>query len=384
MKVHDRKTVRIESVAFGGEGIARVEAFVLFVPFSAPGDLAEIEIVTMKKRFGRGRMVAVLEPSPSRTAPCCASYGHCGGCCYQHIAYDAQLTIKQKQVADALVKIAGMGNPPAIQMVASPEDYGYRGKAVLHSHPVKGRPPILGFVDVSGGRIADIARCEIVHESINDQIARLRHQPCSRRERSDIVLWSCDTGTGPVLREVKGATFAVPREGFFQNNLYLTGRMIDEVLRLSGSPRFRTVVDACCGVGLFSLFIAPFARRVIGVEISQEAVDFARQNAKKLGVDNVVFVAGDIAGFFASDLIRKEKNIDLVLLDPPRAGLTVEAMEGLLDIHPPEILYISCNPASLARDAQKLFGAGYRIDEIVCLDMFPQTQHIELIAYLVS
>ncbi|HQL01286.1 MAG TPA: class I SAM-dependent RNA methyltransferase [Smithellaceae bacterium] len=384
MKVGDRKIVRIESVAFGGDGIARVDAFVLFVPFSAPDDLAEIEIVTMKKRFGRARLVSVLEPSPSRTEPRCADYGHCGGCCYQHIAYDAELAIKQKQVADAFVKIAGLTNPPVCSIVPSPEDYGYRGKAVLHVHSAGGRPPIWGFMDVSGGRIADIARCEIVHESINDQIARLRRGQGGRPETGDIILWSGDAGTGPVLRDVKGATFALPRDGFFQNNVYLTGRMVDEVLRLAGSPRFRTVVDACCGVGLFSLFIAPFARRVIGVEISQEAVDFARRNAAERGVHNAEFVAGDIARVLESDLIAKAGDIDLVLIDPPRAGLSAGAIDGLIRLHPPEMIYISCNPASLARDTAKLAGAGYQLSDLVGLDMFPQTQHIELISRFID
>ena len=384
MKVGDRKIVRIESVAFGGDGIARVSAFVLFVPFAAPGDLVEIEIVMMKKRFGRARLVAVMEPSPSRTTPRCAYYGDCGGCCYQHLAYDAELAIKQKQVEDAFVKIAGLTNPPGCSIVPSPEDFGYRGKAVLHVQSVKGMPVIRGFMDVTGGRIADIARCEIVHESINDQIARLHRLPGSRREKGDITLWSGDAGAGTVLREVKGVTFAVPRDGFFQNNLYLTGRMVDEVLRLTGSPRFRTVVDACCGVGLFSLFIAPFARRVIGVEISQDAVDFARLNAAEMGVSNAEFIAGDIACVLESDILKKTDDIDLVLLDPPRAGLSAGAIDGVIRLHPPEIIYISCNPASLARDAAKLAAGGYQLSYLVGLDMFPQTQHIELVSYFID
>lgn len=160
MRLKDKIAVSIESVAFGGDGVARVDSFVLFVPFTAPGDVAQVEIVSLKKRFGRARLISLQEPSAFRVAPRCLAYGHCGGCCYQHIGYDRQLVMKKNQIRDAFVKIGGIAEPPLEDIIRSPHIYGYRGKAVLHTG--KKMPAELGFMDISGGKITDIERCEIM------------------------------------------------------------------------------------------------------------------------------------------------------------------------------------------------------------------------------
>jgi tRNA/tmRNA/rRNA uracil-C5-methylase (TrmA/RlmC/RlmD family) len=383
VRLKDKITVSIESVAFGGDGIARVDSFVLFVPFTAPGDVAQVEIVSLKKRFGRARLISLLDPSGFRATPRCRAYGHCGGCCYQHISYDRQLVMKKNQIRDAFVKIGGIGEPPLEDVIRSPRIYGYRGKAVLHTG--KGMPVDLGFMDVSGGKIADIERCEIMDETINDQIRAFRRSPYNGPGDADIPFWSdgVDAKEECVVRRVRGREFLVPRDGFFQANLFLTDRMVEEVCRIVSQKERDTLVDACCGSGLFSIFAAPFARRVLGVEIYEPSVKYARINAERHGVQNVEFICGDMADVFRAMETRREA-VDLMLLDPPRAGLSPEALRAVVDVKASEIIYISCNPATQARDVRLFCEAGYDLAGLVPLDMFPQTQHIEIIGYLVG
>ena len=383
MRLKDRITVSIESVAFGGDGVARVDSFVLFVPFTAPGDVAQVEIVSLKKRFGRARLISLQEPSAFRVVPHCRAYGHCGGCCYQHIGYDRQLVMKKNQIRDAFVKIGGIAEPPLEDIIGSPRIYGYRGKAVLHTG--KRMPAELGFMDISGGKIADIERCEIMDETINDQIRAFRRLTDNGPADTDIPFWS-DSGDAReeyVVRRVQNRDFLVPRDGFFQANLFLMDRMVEEVSRIVSRKERDTLVDACCGSGLFSIFAAPYARRVLGIEIYEKSVKYARLNAERQGMQNVEFICGDIECVFRAMATRKEA-VDLILLDPPRAGLSPEALRAVMDVQAAEIVYISCNPATQARDVRFFCEAGYDLAGLVPLDMFPHTQHIEIIGHLVK
>lgn len=378
----NRSIVKIESVAFGGEGVGRIDGLAVFVPFTAPADLAEIEIIDRRKKFARGRLLEILEPSLLRTRPLCRYYGRCGGCCYQHIDYDGQLAAKKKQVADAFSRIGGISDPPLRNVIGSPERYSYRGKALLHAQKTAGGFH-LGFMDITGGRLVDIERCEIVHETINDQIRRQRSAPLAVRAQGDVVFWSDDSG-GPadaVVRTVGGKDFLVPRTGFFQANLSLVGRMVDEVCALLAGKKADTLVDACCGSGLFSIFLAPYAERIIGVEINEKSVKFARRNAEKHGIGYAEFVRGDVEEVLGGMAKRKE-TVDVLLLDPPRVGVSGKVLAAAADLKTADIIYVSCNPVTQARDVQRLAACGYRLESLCLLDMFPQTEHIETIAFL--
>lgn len=177
--------------------------------------------------------------------------------------------------------------------------------------------------------------------------------------------------------------FLVPRDGFFQANLFLTDRMVEEVSRIVSRKERDTLVDACCGSGLFSIFAAPYVRRVLGIEIYEKSVKYARLNAERQGMQNVEFVCGEIEGVFRAMATRKEA-VDLILLDPPRAGLSPEALRAIMDVKAAEIVYISCNPATQARDVRLFCQVGYDLVGLVPLDMFPHTQHIEIIGHLVK
>lgn len=382
MQIGEGVTLKIDSVAFGGDGVGRKDGLVFFVPFTAPGDVVDIEVVRRKKKYARGRVAHIISPSPMRIAPVCRYYGQCGGCAYQHIRYEDQLSIKQRQVQDALIKIGGLSVPQVNAIIGSPQVYGYRGKATLHAASSRDGFK-LGFMDISGGRLVDIDRCEIMHESINDQIRKQKASKTGFNGADDVVLWSDDShpGGADVLRRVKDREFLVPRDGFFQANLYLTDALVDEVCRLADMTPDSTVIDACCGAGLFSIFLAESAKRVIGVELHQKSIDYARINARRHAIENAAFLCADIQD--ALIRLKDETNaVDLLVLDPPRTGLTQSALFAVMGLQAAKILYVSCNPATLARDAGFLCSAGYQVRHLQPLDMFPQTQHIEIICLL--
>jgi len=382
MQMKERLNLKIESVAFGGDGVARHDGFVIFVPFTAAGDEVAVEVMQRKKNFARGRLVEILKPSPSRTDPLCPYFGRCGGCAYQHIRYAHQLDMKQRQVEDAFVKLAKVVHPQVQAVAESPQIYAYRAKATLHAVRTA-RDFKMGFMDISGGVVTDIERCAIMHETINDQIRLIRNGGATASGETDITLWAGhqDSGGKDVVLKVKDREFMIPRDGFFQTNLYLTDRMVDEVCRLLKSRQINTLVDACCGCGLFSIFLAPFASRIVGVEIYEQSVSYARLNAANMDVRNAEFVCGDI-GAVLGDMALRQDPVDAMILDPPRTGLGPEALAAISSIKPIDIVYISCNPATQARDVRRLYEAGYTLFHLQPFDMFPQTQHIETIALL--
>lgn len=382
MTINDRWTLKIESVAFGGSGVGRAEGLVVFIPFAAPGDIAEIEIVQRRKKFARGRLLNILSPSPQRTTPLCGYYGLCGGCAYQHIDYVSQLAIKQKQTQDAFIRIGGLADPEVLDIIGSPRAYAYRGKARLHVRKQAGVFQI-GFLDISGGNLLDIERCEIMEETINEQLRLIKAGKLGLGGEDSLILWSQypDYSAKTIARRVKEREFLVPFAGFFQTNLFLIDCLVDTVCDIVNQKTCKTICDAYCGCGLFSIFLAPYAQRIIGVEISEVSVQYARLNATRLGVTNTKFIAGSVEQVL-QDMAGRKEQVDLLLLDPPRSGLSQATLAAIVCVRPEEIIYISCNPATQARDIGFLTGQGYRLLGIQPLDMFAQTEHLEIIARL--
>ena len=380
MQIKDRLNIEIETIAFGGQGVGRADGLVIFVPFSAPGDIVEVEIVERKKKFARGRLVKIIKPSSKRTNALCRYYGRCGGCAYQHIDYPHQLKIKQQQVEESFARIGGMLQLEVHEVIASPRIYAYRGKAELHAAKKAGHFE-LGFMDVSGGKLVDIERCELMDDTINDRIREARTNEDIRHDRNALTFWSGPQTEGEaIVRVVKDKEFLVPRTGFFQTNLYLTDRMIDVVCGLI-DKKMKTIVDACCGSGLFSIFLSPYTQRVLGIEINEKSVKYARINADRQAIQNVEFIPGDVEEVLA-DMARGGDVVDLMILDPPRTGLSPTTLKAISSLKSQEIIYISCNPATQARDVKVLQEQGYDLQSLQPLDMFAQTEHIETVGLL--
>ena len=389
MQLRDRITIKIDKIAFGGEGIGRINNMVVFVPFTAPEDEVEVEITQCKKKFARGRILKIIKASPLRVKPLCNYYTKCGGCCYQHINYDKQLEIKKGQVEEAFIKIGRMSMPPVLPVVASRTAYHYRGKAQCHQVMTSSGLKT-GFLDVSGGVIVDIERCEIMDETINEKIGRLRENTLVRNRKKDarLTIWSDLPGEhnnskGQIRRVIKGKEFLVPFDGFFQNNLSLTDAMVDEVCRMAQSGQLNNVIDAYCGCGLFTIFLAPLAKQIYGIELDQKAVKFAQLNAEKENIGNATFVCGDAGEeLLKGKLFTPFRAVDLLILDPPRIGCGNSVMRAIDRLQPDRIIYVSCDPVTQARDVVLLKESGYRLLSLQPFDMFPQTQHIEVIALL--
>ena len=382
MERGDEIELTIDAVAFGGAGVGRYGKMVVFVPFSVDGDMVSVKIVTVKKSFATAELQFVHFPSPFRITPRCAAYTRCGACSYQHITYDHQVVLKHRQVRDALKRIGRFDTIPLEDMIPSPQAYGYRGRADFHVTTGKGKERIIGFAARATNDIVDLERCEIVHESINDALSLMKRDssPAVRLPRwsthSEEVSGSC------ILRRVKAREMLVPRDGFFQANLYLTDTLVDVVEEFCNLSRTETVLDGYCGSGLFSLFLAPRCARLYGIEAEGNAVRCAEENLNRAGINSAVFYTGDIAHVLWNRFIRESIPVDVVLVDPPRIGLEPDALDALITLNPMRIVYVSCNPSTLARDLRALAGFGYHIRRVQPLDMFPQTSHIETVVLL--
>lgn len=380
-------------MAYGGSGVGRLGELVIFIPRAAPGDRALVEVTEVKERFLRGRIREIHRPSPDRTEPLCGSYGKCGGCHYQHLGYERQLHWKQVQVKDALTRIGGLEDPPLAPIIPSPVSYRYRGKAEFHVTSGSAGSLQIGFHQGESNSLVEIDRCEIAEGSINRALHALRQdlragQIVSLPPR--LAIWSradgegiiCSKGQGTVERQVKGKTLSVPATGFFQANVFLVERLVDLVAELCSLEGTETVVDCYCGSGLFSLFLAGRAGRLFGIEADSAALALARRNLERAGYHEAVFFAGDVGRELTERFLRGGIKTDVLVLDPPRPGLAKEVMAGIFSLQPRRLVYISCNPATLARDIRLLSTKGYLLRSVHPLDMFPQTAHIEVVALL--
>jgi 23S rRNA (uracil1939-C5)-methyltransferase len=397
LHIGDRVTIAIEAVAFGGEGLGRVGRIVLFVPFTVEGDVVEAQVTEVRKRFARGRLARLVTPSQHRVEPRCLYYGLCGGCSYQHIGYDHQLYLKKQQVKDACERIGKLPAPPVSDAVPSPLVYGYRGKADFHVEMAPGRPPRIGFMDVGGGRLVDIKRCEIVDDSINERLELLRGKAADGTvpvSGGRFTIWSGalpDDADDPFVGRVAAVerivgehSFMVPSDGFFQANTALIARLVKEVTRISDLSDQEKVVDVYCGSGLFSIFLAPAAAEIFGIETNGDAIRCARVNAERAGINNIRFIQGDAGEILRRRFATSGKAVDILVLDPPRTGCDEKTLSAVAQIKPRTLIYVSCNPATQARDIRYLTDRGFTLKELMPIDMFPQTAHIEVIGTLLG
>ncbi len=376
--------LEITDIAFGGDGIGRVDGFVVFVPFVALGERVQAEIVEVKKRFATARLIKVLTPSPQRVDPRCDHYGRCAGCQYQHIDYPEQLRLKQKQIVDIFERLGRISQPPVEPVVASPQPYGYRNKIVVHG---PGRP---GFWAVGGGSIIEIDRCPIARDEINTRLAEvsgqlLEHTPhLTLRANADGKVWTFTEPNSelPIDDRVLGRDLTVPLGSFFQVNHGVIERVLAHVRQLFQASDCRTLVDAYCGIGLFALLLADLAEQVYGMEVDEQAVAAAGENARAMKLTNTDFYPGQTERLLFYTLRQCDLDRTCLLLDPPRSGCGKAVLKTLRKTQPRKILYVSCAPAMLARDVKALIAAGYRLERITPFDMFPQTKHCEAVAEL--
>lgn len=364
-------TLTIIDIAFGGDAVARLGDLVVFVPFAAPGEVIEAEITESKRNFARARLVRVVQPSPQRVTPLCPYFGDCGGCQYQHIDYPTQLLIKHKQITDLFVRIGGFPAATIDPVIPCPQPYGYRNRIMIRSQWNKPEQKLnIGFIRADNRLVVDILECKIAEPPLNEQIQRVRKNPPPK-------------GGIKVVLRVMPENWQVPPDSFFQNNFFLLPRLVETVRHRFQLGRNRFLIDAYCGVGFFSLELASLAERFVGVELDVQAIKSARQNALNRNIQNGEYVLGRTEDLLPSLLGKFAAEATTLVLDPPRTGCPPESLEQLRSVRPSQILYISCHPATLARDLSILCRDGvYSLVNVTPLDMFPQTQHVECVADL--
>lgn len=427
MKPKQRLCLKIEGMGSKGEGVGRVDG----IPFFIEGVLVDEEVVAevsvVKKKFGRAVLIELLEASSYRVEPSCPIFGRCGGCQLMHLEYEQQLLVKRQRVVDALRRIGHFEDVEVAVCRASPQAMGYRNKIQMK---VTGRG-VLGMCGRASHDIVEVSGCGI-HCSLGEEVLEefrrslrrhfvdsdggvLRQVMVKSAEGTGEVLlvlnccckppvWLKDlandlvatvpavqgvvccvgrgeeevlAGKASITEILSGLCFKVSAGAFFQVNLRQAEQLYRQAVSFAGVADDDVVLDGYCGVGTLSLLLAKEAARVVGVECIPEAIADARVNAEVNGVKNCEFICGDVA-----ELLGKVGDIDIALLNPPRGGCGDALIEELVGRAVRRIVYVSCDPATLARDLARFSAGGYSIEGVVPFDMFPQTAHVETVVRL--
>lgn len=385
--------VEIERIVPGGRGLGHAVGLTLFVGLSAAGDLVRVRIDEVRGRVGFATVVEVVTPGAGRVAPLCPHFGVCGGCDWQHLTYTAQLAAKGELLADCLRRIAGLTPPDDIDIVRSPAEWGYRSRAVWRLDPARR----LGYYELGSHRVCDVEVCPVLTPKLQDELTRTRQHLGTRDRRPREMRVAAivgDFASEPRLPGavdelscvIRGEHYAFDATCFFQTNLTILAVLVEHVIGMAAGANEAAredswLLDLYCGVGLFTLPLARRFARVVGVEGSRRAVEFARRNLARAGLRNAMVAGADVGAWLAGHRATRPAP-DVVVLDPPRTGMAADALTELIAWRPPRVIYVSCDPATLARDLRSFVGAGYEVRSVTGFDMFPQTHHLETVATL--
>ncbi len=371
----------IKKIVHGGYGLAFVEGKTAFVPYTAPGDTVEFSPAREKKNVMFGRLERVVTPSPMRREAECPVFGACGGCHLQHLGYEDELKVKRESILEDLERI-GKIKADFKRVIPCPERYGYRNHAVFKVDAER-RP---GFLMRESDTLVPFPPqgCLLLPEEMRREIAEIppaAFEPLTEvRVRMDkfgaVHFWGLLDRPGPpeVLMETGGLMFPVNRDSFYQVNRFLAAPLMELVVSLPAAVR-RKLLDLYCGAGFFTLPLARMSIEGFGIESNQEAVRNAVAAARLNSIANVRFRRGD-----AEREIGRLGGYDLVMADPPRLGLPKAVLQGIIRIKPQELIFVSCDPPTFARDAHALVEAGYILSEIDLVDLFPATYHAEIVS----
>lgn len=429
----------INKIIYGGFGIGEYQGIKVFVPYTAPDDKLLVKITERHKNYYKGKVEKILEPSSLRTEPKCRYFAKCGGCDLQHLEYSSQLVVKKLLVNESLQKI-GKIFIPVKNPEKSPKIWHYRNKS---QYPLSGNPLRVGFFQRASHRVIDISSCLLHSESFDKIRQELKMRLISAKEKiyDEIlhkgnlrhIIIRGDEKTGEILlifvtreriinrkvyqgleqdfpiiagivqnynpektdrilgsqfktlrgrdfyyQNILDKKFRVSAGSFFQVNNEQTENLLKKILKFIEPSGDEEVLDLFCGVGAISLIVAGFVKRVIGVDSEISAIADAQENLRLNNIKNIEFIQDT-----SEKAIKKISKADIIILDPPRKGCEKELIPEIIRLSPKKILYISCNPTTLARDLSLFDQSGYETVEVQPIDMFPQTYHIETIALLV-
>jgi 23S rRNA (uracil1939-C5)-methyltransferase len=410
--------VSIERILPGGFGLAHADGRTIMVALAAPGDRVRVQVDRVKGSVSFASIVEMVAPSPQRIEPPCPYFGRCGGCDFQQLNYQAQLDAKAEIIRDCLRRLGRVENIPDFQITPAADAWHYRSRAQWQYDAVRQK---LGYFESGSRNVCDVAECAVLVPRLQNTLDSLRAKMTSgslpevRDFRAVVGDESVSVsppvqGSSPTVREdadfsvesenvrditrtIHGETYRLNAESFFQANDVLLPNLIDSAI---GDASGATALELYCGVGLFTLPLARRFSHLIGVEGDTAAAKFARDSLAGAGLTNAEVSTRDV-GVWLDDVKRhdlsrlSEKSaealqgqIDFVLLDPPRVGAESRVIAGVLGLKPQRISYVSCDPATLARDLKKLIAGGYKLAAIAAFDMFPQTHHVETVVRLVA
>ncbi|MET3683183.1 23S rRNA (uracil1939-C5)-methyltransferase [Alkalibacillus flavidus] len=447
VKKNDYIDLTFSDLTHEGEGVGKIDGYPIFVPYGLPGESAKVKVIKVKKNLAFGKLIERYESSDDRIEPPCDVFYKCGGCQLQHMTYDRQLTMKQKQVQDVMKKIAQMPDVPVHPTIGMTEPWNYRNKVQIPVGKRYGKV-MTGFYQKRTHNIIDMDTCPVqsddndkVVRGIRDIIAELGIEPYDEETHDGVIrhivlrtgyhsdemmvvivtktkdlpyqdafverikalnpnikgiiqninadetnvimgetshtLWGEDV----IVDKIHDLEFAISAQSFYQVNPEQTEKLYDKALEYAQLSGKESVIDAYCGIGSISLFLAQHAKKVYGVEVVPQAVDDAKANAKRNHIDNAEFYVGEaekvMPWWKAQGL-----NPDVVVVDPPRKGCDENLLQAMIDMEPKRIVYVSCNPSTLARDLSYLAEGGYETKEIQPVDMFPQASHVESVTLL--
>ncbi|HVP20882.1 MAG TPA: class I SAM-dependent RNA methyltransferase [Anaerolineaceae bacterium] len=398
--------VELTAMVYGGDAMGRLpDGRAVFVPFGLPGERVRIRLVEQKRGFARAELLDLLKPAPERIPPRCSHFAICGGCHYQHLAYSDQLKLKEEIVREQLIRIAGLPQPPVLAIRPSPKPWYYRNAVQFHLSP----NARIGYQKASSHEVVEIHECHLPEQVLNEVWPRLEFEPDNGLERLDVRLGDYDdlllelegqdlnppdfsvdfpisavyrgpagqmvlSGVDYTLINILGFPFQISSGSFFQVNTPQAEAMVRHLLELITVDKSATVLDVYCGVGLFTAFLAERAGRVVGIEVAPSACEDFSANLDHF--ENVELYEGRAEDILPYLTLRP----DIVVVDPPREGIERAALDAILAMEAPTLIYVSCDPATLGRDTKRLIKAGYQLKQVTPFDLFPQTFHVECMA----
>ncbi|MCS1352042.1 23S rRNA (uracil(1939)-C(5))-methyltransferase RlmD [Mechercharimyces sp. CAU 1602] len=442
----ERVTIEITGQSHSGDGIGRVDGFTLFVPQAIPGEIVEVQVVQVKKTYGKAHVKSWEKESPARVQPPCPIYDRCGGCQVQHLSYTAQLEMKREQVQDQFERIAKLSHVHIHPVKGMDNPWQYRNKAQVPVAKNKGKI-VAGFYQAGTHHIIDMDQC-LIQRPENDETVRMvkeiaqecglsiynekTHQGLLRhiivrtgvktneqmvilvtngkelpqqakvvralqsrlpqvksivhninQQKNNVImgrenklLWG-----EPYIQDMIGkVTFSISPHSFYQVNPEQTEVLYEQVRQYAQLSGTETVIDAYCGIGTIALYLAEHAGYVYGIESVPQAIEDAKKNASLNGVEHVHFEAG-LAEEVMPQWQQQGITPEVVVVDPPRKGCAPELLDAIVEMNPDRLVYVSCNPSTLARDSRYLQEKGWLIQEVQPVDMFPQTSHVECVAW---
>lgn len=381
--------VEVERILPGGLGLAHAQGGTLLVALSAPGDKARVRVRQLKGRVAFASIEKLHSHGEARTEPPCPYFGRCGGCDFQQLTYEAQLAAKVEIVRDCLRRVARTEPPEEIPITPSPSAWRYRSRAQWQHDPVKRQ---LGYFERGTHAVCDVSECPVAAPALQDKLASLRARLREGELPEDAREFEAAAGDdgvslapplssedlGERTRRIGEELYRFDAECFFQINHSLLEDLVREAV---GDASGETAFDLFCGVGLFTLPLARRFQRVLAVEGNPQAARYARVNLSEAGLRNARVETAQV-GEWMTKRAGNASEVDLLLLDPPRAGAEPETVRAILRLKPRRVSYVSCDPATLSRDLRTLLEGGYSLLSVRAFDMFPQTHHVETVAHL--